>query len=123
LWSLLAAPLIAGHDIRAMTEATKQILTNGEVIAIDQDKLGAQGFRVRKEGDLEVWKKPLSDGMALGLFNRGGGPARIAVNWAEMGVTAPSPRVRDLWAHQDVAAGTEFAAEVPSHGVVLLRVR
>jgi alpha-galactosidase len=123
LWSLLAAPLIAGHDVRAMTEATKQILTNQEVVAIDQDKLGAQGFRVRKDGDLEVWKKPLSDGMAVGLFNRGGDARRITVNWAEMGVAAASPNVRDLWAHHDVAAGTEFATEVPAHGVVLVKIQ
>jgi alpha-galactosidase len=60
LWSLPAPPLVAGNDVRAMTEAAKQALTNREVVAIDQDKLGAQGFRVRKEGELEIWKKPLS---------------------------------------------------------------
>jgi alpha-galactosidase len=106
-----------------MTEATKQILTNREVIAIDQDKLGAQSFRVRKEGDLEVWKKPLSDGVALALFNRGGSAVRMAVKWTEVGVPAQRPKVRNLWAHQDVASGAEFAADVPAHGVVLLRVR
>jgi alpha-galactosidase len=122
LWSLLAAPLIAGNDVRSMTEAAREILTNREVIAIDQDKLGAQGCRVRKEGDVEVWKKPLSDGMAVGLFNRGGGTARITVKWAEVGVKGVNPRVRDLWEHKDVAAAAEFAVDVPAHGVVLLRV-
>lgn len=123
LWSLLAAPLVAGNDVRAMTDAATQILTNREVIAIDQDKLGAPGFRVRKEGDLEVWKKPLSGGVAVGLFNRGGAAARITVKWVEVGVTAASPRVRDLWAHKDIWADAEFASDVPAHGVVLLRVQ
>jgi alpha-galactosidase len=106
-----------------MTEAAKQTLTNREVIAIDQDKLGAQGFRVRKAGDLEIWKKPLSGGVTVGLFNRGGDAARITVNWAEVGVTASSPWARDLWAHKDIWADTEFSADVPAHGVILLRVQ
>ena len=121
LWSMLAAPLIAGNDVRAMTPEIREILNNREVIAIDQDKLGAQGFRVRKDGDLEVWKKPLSDGVAVGLFNRGVQAARMTVKWTELGAAVPS-KVRDLWAHEDVSAGAEFAADVPAHGVVLLRV-
>ena len=123
LWSMLAAPLIAGNDLRAMTDATREILTNKEVIAIDQDKLGAQGFRVRKDGDLEVWKKPLADGIAVGLFNRGGEAARMTVKWAEVGVGTARPKVRDLWTHQDIPEGAEFTADVPSHGVVLVKVR
>jgi alpha-galactosidase len=123
LWSILAAPLLAGHDVRSMTDATKEILTNREVIAIDQDKLGAQGYRIRQDGELEVWKKPLADGMALGLFNRSAAPARMTVKWSEAGISANNPKVRDLWAHQDVEAPGQFTAEVPAHGVVLLRVR
>ena len=122
LWSMLAAPLIAGNDVRAATPGIREILTNREVIAIDQDKLGAQGFRVRRDGALEVWKKPLSDGVVVGLFNRGAQAAWMTVKWAEIGVAAPS-KVRDLWRHEDVSAGAEFAADVPAHGVVLLRLR
>ena len=123
LWSMLAAPLLAGHDVRTMSDATKQVLCNREAIAIDQDKLGAQGFRVRQDGDLEVWKKPLSDGVAVGLFNRGADTAKMTLKWADVGVTKKNPKVRDLWAHQDLEAAAEFTAQVPSHGVVLLKVR
>ncbi len=122
LWSMLAAPLLAGHDVRTMTPATREILTNKEVIAIDQDKFGRQGVRVRQQGDLEVWKKPLAQGVAVALFNRGGATAKIAVKWAEVGIASTNPKVRDLWAHKDVAAPDGFSAEVPSHGVVMLRV-
>ena len=121
LWSMLAAPLLAGHDIRTMSEATKQILTNREVIAIDQDKLGQQGVRVRQDGELEVWKKPLTRGVAVALFNRSGALAKMTVKWSEVGVTGKNPKVRDLWEHKDIDAAAEYSAEVPSHGVVMLR--
>jgi alpha-galactosidase len=123
LWCMLAAPLLAGNDVRTMTEATKAILCNREVIAIDQDRIGKQGYRVRQEGDLEVWKKPLWDGVAVALFNRGAETAKMTVKWSEVGFTRKNPRVRDLWARQDLQAPTEFTAQVPSHGVVLLRIR
>ena len=75
LWCLLAAPLMAGNDLRSMTPETKEILTNKDVIAIDQDALGRQGYRVRKDGDLEVWAKKLSGkDYAVVLLNRGAAP-------------------------------------------------
>jgi alpha-galactosidase len=123
LWSILAAPLLAGNDIRTMTDATKEILMNKEVIAVDQDKKGVQGTRVRKDGDLEVWSKQLDQGVAVGLFNRGAEPAKISVKWTEVGIKKNNPKVRDLWAHKDLTAATEYTAEVPSHGVVMLRVQ
>jgi alpha-galactosidase len=123
LWSILAAPLLAGNDIRSMTDATKEILMNKEVIAIDQDNAGHQGTRVRKDGDLEVWTKPLAQGVAVGLFNRGAETAKITVKWSEVGVTKKNPKVRDLWAHKDVAGAADFTAEVPSHGVVMVKVQ
>jgi len=122
LWCMLAAPLLAGNDIRSMTESIKEILTNKEVIAIDQDKAGIQGVRVRKDGDLEVWKKPLAKGVAVGLFNRGNDTAKISVSWSEVGITKKNPKVRDLWAHEDLKAAESYSADVPSHGVVMLRV-
>src|SRR6185369_5710328 len=112
LWSMLAAPLLAGNDIRSMTDATKEILMNKEVIAVDQDKAGHQGTRIRKDGDLEVWKKPLAQGVAVALFNRGAGPAKITVKWSEVGVTKKSPKIRDLWEHKDVFAVSDFTAGV-----------
>ena len=122
LWSMLAAPLLAGHDVRTMSDAIKEILLNREVIAIDQDKAGHQGFRVRQDGELEVWKKPLAEGVAVALFNRGKDPAKMTVKWSEMGGTNPSPKVRDLWAHKDIEAPVEYTAEIASHGVVMLKV-
>src|SRR5689334_4381635 len=78
LWAMMAAPLIAGNDIAHMDEVTRSILLNKDVIAVDQDKLGVQGHRAAKDGDSEIWVKPLSGGAkALLLFNRGDTPATI----------------------------------------------
>jgi alpha-galactosidase len=123
LWSILAAPLLAGHDVRTMSDSIKEILLNREVLAIDQDKKGVQGTRVRQDGELEVWKKPLADGVAVGLFNRSADTAKIAVKWSEVGMTKAKPKVRDLWAHKDLTAADGYNVEVPSHGVVLLKVQ
>jgi alpha-galactosidase len=97
------------------------------VIAIDQDPAGIQGTRVRKDGPdgatLEVWKKPLAKGVAVGHFNRGPENAQMTVKWSEADVTSANPKVCDLWAHGDVTnAGAEYTVNVPSHGVVMLRV-
>jgi alpha-galactosidase len=123
LWSLLASPLLAGNDLRDMTPEIKEILMNKEVIAIDQDALGKQAARVAKVGDLEVWRRPLADGgTAVGLFNRSGSAATVTANWSDIGVTG-SHAVRDLWAHQDIGSKDgSFSADVPSHGVVLIKV-
>jgi alpha-galactosidase len=125
LWAMMAAPLMAGNDIPAMSEATKAILLNREVIAVDQDPLGIQGRRVRDDGDLEVWSRPLADGSrAVILFNRGAAPAEIAVSWPEIGYPATlNAGVRDLWAHQDRGkAKGRYAATVAPHGVVMVRI-
>jgi len=122
LWSLLAAPLLAGNDLRSVSPEILAILTNKEAIAIDQDTLGKQGKRVSKAGDLEVWMRPLAGGAyAAGLFNRGESPARMTLRPADIGI-ASFLKLRDLWAHADVASTTEFSGEVPAHGVILLRV-
>jgi alpha-galactosidase len=126
LWAIMAAPLIAGNDIAAMDENTRAILTNKEVIAVDQDPLGVQGRRMWKDGDREVWVKPLSGGgRAVLLFNRGNEPAEIRFNWSQLGYPDKlKAAVRDLWAHRDVGrhAGT-FGATVEPHGVVMLKVQ
>jgi alpha-galactosidase len=125
LWAMMAAPLIAGNDIAAMTPATRDILTNREVIAVDQDRLGVQGRRVWREGGREIWVKPLAGGgRALLLLNRGDAPAEIAASWAQLDwPPALRARVRDLWEHRDLprAAG-QVRATVAPHGVVMLRV-
>ena len=124
LWCLLAAPLIAGNDLAAMTPVTKEILTNPEVLALDQDAAGIQGHRVSEEGPLEVWMKPLADdSKAVGLFNRGTYDAPIAVRFSEIGIDKGAT-VRDLWARRDVGRfDSAYGAIVPKHGVVLLRLR
>jgi len=124
-WALLAAPLIAGNDVRSMTPEIKEILTNPEVIAVNQDKLGREGHRVAKNGDLEVWSKPLSDGSrAVILFNRGAAENEVSVSWVEMGYPGHlSAKVRDLWAHKDVGSFTgSYSAKVPSHSVMMVKI-
>lgn len=123
LWAILAAPLLAGNDLRNMTPATLAILTNREVIAIDQDKAGKQGKRAWKSGDREVWVRELAGGArAVALFNRAAEPAQVKVLWADLGIKEKS-RLRDVWEHKDVPwPGPEYSATIPGHGVVMLRV-
>jgi len=126
LWALMAAPLIAGNDLRSMTPEIHDILTNKEVIAIDQDPLGRQGRRVWKDGDLEVWSKQLQDGSrAVILLNRGASSREITASWEQIGYPGHlSAAVRDLWAHKDLGKFTgKFSAPVESHGVVMLTIR
>ena len=126
LWALMAAPLIAGNDLRSMTPEIHDILTNKEVIAIDQDPLGRQGRRVWRDGDLEVWSKQLQDGSrAMILLNRGTSSHEIAVNWELIGYPAHlGAAVRDLWAHKDLGKFSgKFSTPVESHGVVMVTVR
>jgi alpha-galactosidase len=124
LWSILAAPLLAGNDLRAMSESTREILTNREVIAIDQDAHGAQGRRIAKPGDSEIWVKPLSNGAhAIGLFNRGSAASPITIKWSDLALKSTPTHVRDLWGHRDLKLeGPEYSVTVPAHGVVMLRV-
>jgi alpha-galactosidase len=123
LWAILAAPLIAGNDLRTMTPETKDLLTNSEVIAVDQDPKGIQGRRVWGEGPLEIWVKPLADGsQAVGLFNRTEGPFKMKLDAHMIGAKS-SARLRDLLDHRDLGTIKDsFTAEVPKHGVVMLRV-
>jgi alpha-galactosidase len=126
LWAIMAAPLMAGNDIRNMTPEIHDILTNKEVIAVDQDPLGQQGRRVWKDGDLEVWSKQLQDGSrAVLLLNRGSSPQIVTAPWEQIGYPRNvSAAVRDLWAHKDLGKLTgKFSAPVDSHGVVVVTVR
>jgi alpha-galactosidase len=123
LWSMLAAPLLAGNDLRSMSPAILEILTNREVIAVDQDQVGKQGTRVWKSGDQEIWTRTLSGGaLAVALFNRATEPAKVTFSWRDLGITAKA-RLRDLWEHKDIEwPGPEYSAMVPGHGVLMLRV-
>jgi alpha-galactosidase len=126
LWCILAAPLMAGNNIQTMKPEIKNILTNKEVIAVDQDRMGRQGRRVRKDGDKEVWVKPLSDGSsAVILFNRGTSATDITVNWTDLDRAATlGATVRDLWAKKDLGKFTgKFTAKVAPHGVVMVKIK
>jgi alpha-galactosidase len=123
LWSMLAAPLLAGNDLRTVPPSILAILTNREVIAIDQDAEGKQGRRVSQFGEQEIWMRDLAGGhRAIALFNRAGDSARMTLNWSALKLRTPS-KARDLWAHADIKLqGQQYTATVPGHGVVLLRV-
>ena len=125
LWAMMAAPLIAGNDVATMDDDTRKILTNREIIAVDQDSMGVAGRRVRNDGNLEVWARPLADGSrAVVLFNRSEKPADITAFWPEVGYPASMRlEVRDLWEHTPLGSKTEkFTANVPAHGVVMVRL-
>ena len=126
LWAILAAPLIAGNDLRAMRPEIRDILTAKEVIAVDQDPLGREGRRVSKNGDLEVWAKDLQDGSrAVVLLNRGAAEQPITVRWVDLGYPEHlAAEVRDLWQKKDLGKFTEkFTAPVGSHAVVMVTVK
>ena len=123
LWYLLAAPLIFSGDITRLDDFTLSLLTNDEVIEVDQDPLGQPGKRITKDGDLEVWARAMEDGsMAVGLFNRGNAVSAVTARWADLGISGKQ-RVRDLWRQSDVGVfETEFQAAVARHGVVFVRL-
>jgi alpha-galactosidase len=123
LWAILAAPLLAGNDLRNVPPSTLEILTNREVIAVNQDKDGKQGQRVWKSGDQEIWLRQLAGGeQAVAVFNRSAESASIAIKWADLGVKKIPTSVRDLWAHTAIKLeGPDYSVTVPAHGVVLLR--
>jgi len=130
LWCLLASPLMMGADIRKLTPAAKGILTNPEVLAVDQDPLGRQGWRIGWNGHAgerqETWARPLADGsVAVGLFNMSEkNTHRINVSWESLGLhDRRSCMVRDLWAGSDLGEFTrQFSVHVPPHDVKLLKL-
>jgi alpha-galactosidase len=123
LWAMLCSPLLIGCDMTRLDEFTLNLLTNDEVIAVNQDPLGRAAARVRKTDATEVWVKDMEDGSKIvGLFNRGEDPATVAASWAELGWTGKC-QVRDVWRQKNLGAFREqFSASVPRHGVVLIQV-
>jgi alpha-galactosidase len=135
MWAMLAAPLIAGNDIRNMSAETRQILTNKEVIAVDQDELGVQGFPLRKDDGVEIWFKPLAgDAWAMAILNRNNEPRDVRLDWAATKVEdSLSNRqaqfdqhtytLRDLFAHTDAGSTTQaLELKVPGRDVVMYRL-
>lgn len=124
LWALLAAPFLIGCDLTKLDPFTKALLTNHDVIEVDQDPRGRAATRRRKDGDTEIWARPLWDGTyAVGLFNRGLERAKVKVDWKDIapGLPASMP-VRNLWQRKDLGSMTSFSASIPAHGAVLIRV-
>jgi alpha-galactosidase len=123
LWVMLAAPLLAGNDLRDMSSATREILMNKEVIAIDQDRLGRQGRRVSKDAGAEMWMRPLENGdLAVAMFNRSDGMVTVSAFWEILGLNGKH-KIRDLWAHADLGSfRNSYSTQVASHGTVLLRI-
>jgi alpha-galactosidase len=123
LWALMAAPLMAGNDIRTMSADVSAILRNPRLLAVNQDRLGAGGRRVRDDGNVEVFAKPLSDGsVAVGLFNRGGGTATVSTTAAQVGLSGASFTLTDLWTGGTSSTTGQITASVPAHGVAAYRV-
>jgi alpha-galactosidase len=124
LWAILAAPLLAGNDLSKMTPETVALLTNKDVIAVDQDPAGKQGDRVWAEGPIEVWSRTLADGSkAVGVFNRQPSVMTATVDFKKLGF-AGAVKAKDLWQGKDLgASAAPITVKIPGHGVVFLRVR
>jgi len=136
LWCMLAAPLIAGNDIRTMSPESAGILTNKEVIAVNQDSLGIQGFRQEAKDSLEIWLKPLvNEQWALCILNRGTVDRPFSLDWKTFSVTdslsdrilntasAVSYKIRDLWQHKDLGnTDKPLKAIIPGHDVLCLKL-
>ncbi|MEO7048224.1 MAG: glycoside hydrolase family 27 protein, partial [Ferruginibacter sp.] len=133
MWCMLSAPLVAGNDLRKMSEQTKSILTNKDVIAINQDALGIAAYRNSSENGLEIWVKPLNNGnWAVCFLNRSDKAQNVTYNWAKNPLkdsfskrtaefTEAVYRLHDVWETKE--AGTtksNFKTSIPAHGVVLL---
>ncbi len=126
MWAMMASPLIAGNDLRSMSAKTKDILLNKEVIAVDQDPLGKQCIEVWKDGNgLDVYSKELSgeNSGAVALLNRTENNQNMTAVWKVVGIKSKTAKVRDLWKHADAGSFADrYAADVPAHGVVLLKI-
>jgi alpha-galactosidase len=135
LWCMLAAPLAAGNDLRKMSAETKEVLTNREMIAIDQDPRGISAFKLPMPDSLEVWVKPLiNNELALCFLNRTGSTRKLNLNWSDLNLTdqlsglnihfsTGAFTIRDLWLKKNLGTtGKSFVQEIPTHGVVVLKL-
>jgi alpha-galactosidase len=126
MWCMLAAPLITGNDLRNMSDEIKEILTNRNLIAVDQDSMGRQGFKVWDDGNFEIWQKPLAGGdIAVCLLNLEIGDKKFTVEWDNMRLKGLEGkyRVKNLW--KDTVQGNTgeiFTVTVPARDVVMYRL-
>jgi alpha-galactosidase len=136
MWCMLAAPLIAGNDMQTMSTETREVLTNPEAIAVDQDKLGVQGFKYSAKDGVEVWFKPLADGdWAMTILNRSTNAQKISFDWVnekvndtfakrEANFSTTTYGLRDLWLKKDIGTTKEIlSAEIPAHDALMLRLK
>lgn len=146
LWCILAAPLFAGNDLGNMNPATKEILTNAELIAVDQDPLGKQGFKIKDYGEVEIFYKPLQNGdLAICIFNRFDSELKIELNWNKLELKASQNGkildlllkidrkdiqlqgkyvVRDLWKKKEIGTTADLLkCEIAGHDVVVYRLK
>ncbi|HEX4933879.1 MAG TPA: hypothetical protein VFV33_11905, partial [Gemmatimonadaceae bacterium] len=123
LWCLMAAPLLISCDVRSMNAPTRETLGHPEIIAIDQDPLGRQGYRAIKDRTIEIWKKPLAGGeVALGFLNRGDAAAEVTLRWTDIAL-APSWRVRDVWRREELGVVRDrITLAVASHETRVVRL-
>ena len=123
LWSLLSSPLLIGCDLTRLDPFTKALLTNDDVLDVNQDPLGKPAMRIASVDDTQVWARPLFDGThAVGLVNLSSEQASVRVTWAQLSLTGSQP-VRDLWQRKDLgSSATAYTALVPAHGCVLLKI-
>ena len=124
LWAMLAAPLMIGSDVRTLSDASIAMLTNRELIALDQDAAGAQGIRLSDTNGAQIWLRSLADpsARAVALLNTTGSARAIEVRWQDIGLDGPL-RVRDLWAHRDLGVTpSAYAVTLPAHAAALLIV-
>ena len=135
LWSMMASPLFAGNDLRIMKSETLNILTNKEIIAINQDALGIQGFKYQSENGVDVWVKPLFDeNWAVVFLNRSDKTQKINFDWKKhiiedkdfkyiLNLTSQKYNVRDLWEHINLGNTNKiFQKELASHDVIAIKL-
>ncbi len=124
MWSMVAAPLIIGSDVRSLSAQTIAMLTNRDVLAVDQDTLGVQGTRLSQQGNGDVWVKPLANGdRAVALLNRGSTPVTLSTTAAAVGLPhADRYTMNDLWAHKQTETAGTIRATVPPDSALLYRV-
>jgi alpha-galactosidase len=124
LWCMLSAPLLIGCDMPKMSPFIVSVFSNDEVLAVNQDALGKQGWRARQDGKSEVWMKPLADGtLAVAFFNRGDSAADVSVRWSDLKLTGPQS-LRDLWREKDMGVQqTGYTVNVAAHGAELFKAQ
>jgi alpha-galactosidase len=135
MWSMMSSPLIAGNDFRKMSKETLAILSNKELIAVNQDKLGIQGFKYSAKDGLEIWVKPLSDGnWVITFLNRSDVTKKIYFDWIkevirdvdfnlETNFSTTNYKIIDLWKNKEVGNTKKiFISDLSSHDVITLKL-